>query len=66
MAQQSPCHKDCEKRRIGCHAQCQEYKEWKQKQDEIRDARNEQNRTTPTWPRNVLRYVWRQQRWSRR
>lgn len=65
MAKDSPCN-GCKIREPGCHAECTAYKGWKQEQDELRDARNERNRSTPTWPRNVLRYVWRQQRWSRR
>ena len=38
MKVHNPC-KDCEKRTVGCHAACEEYKEYKTKRQAERDAR---------------------------
>ena len=32
-----PCRR-CEKREVGCHGKCEDYKEWKAKSDKIREA----------------------------
>lgn len=65
MSGNSPCN-GCERRLCGCHAQCPDYGEWKKEQDRERDARNERSRTTPEWPRGVLRFVWREWKGKRR
>lgn len=40
-----PC-KDCEKRVVGCHAVCKEYKEWRKKKDKEHKEYLEKNRAT--------------------
>ena len=65
MKRKAPC-RDCEIRLIGCHAYCEQYKEWKMEQDERNRAREERQRATPDWPRGVVKWIWREMRWSRR
>ncbi len=35
-----PC-RDCEKRKVGCHGTCPEYKEWAEENDRLRKQRQE-------------------------
>jgi len=39
-----PC-KDCEKRVVGCHASCGDYKSWKGEQDKRREQKYKENVT---------------------
>lgn len=55
----APC-RGCEARVPGCHGLCPEYKEWRREQDQRIERRQKENRATPAWPRNVLKYIWRE------
>lgn len=39
----APC-KECAERHYNCHADCAQYKEWKQEQDKIKEYLKEQKR----------------------
>ncbi len=36
-----PC-KDCERRSVGCHGKCDDYKEWKNKHDAVRQKERQE------------------------
>lgn len=38
-----PC-RDCDKRTIGCHSKCEQYKEWAKENEKLRTERYERNR----------------------
>lgn len=42
----APC-KDCPIRAIGCHANCDKYKDFRTEQDKVRAARNEYHLANP-------------------
>ena len=53
-----PCN-GCERRIVGCHGLCNEYKDWKKDYE----AGKEKPKETPEFPRSVLRYLWKRMRW---
>lgn len=63
----APC-KDCERRKTGdeagCHSGCPEYQEWKRMKDAAVDQRDREQKAHPELPRDVLRYIWREERWK--
>ena len=44
----TPC-RDCEKRQVGCHSSCEEYKAYAARLERIRAAKFEKNRETRDW-----------------
>lgn len=36
MALKPPCERDCPQRHVGCHAECEKYKSWKLKHDDMK------------------------------
>lgn len=65
MRRNVPCN-GCEMRHVGCHALCKEYKEFEKRMTVMREEQSERRRSTPDWPRGVVKYIWRELRWSRR
>lgn len=43
MTMETPCHR-CTKRKINCHANCQEYLDYRKKADKLRDESSRQRR----------------------
>lgn len=68
-----PC-KDCEERFVGCHSQCEKYKEWRSARDEIngivRKAKTEERMiiehfvdTCGAIDRHIRRKTLKDQKW---
>lgn len=59
------CCLNCEERHIGCHSKCEKYKKFRQRIDNIKEAKIEekkQNRSSVTLARNLKRKMKRQGR----
>ena len=52
-----PCF-GCHEREIGCHAQCGRYKVWREKRDEMLQARFEYNEAC-AFSRSSIRKAWK-------
>lgn len=58
----APC-KDCEKRELGCHARCEDYKEYRKQQDALIELRKSKE-VEENW--NAKRYAkWLKQKHHR-
>ena len=55
MKKKCPC-KDCEKRLIGCHTFCPDYKDWRKAYE--RQLKENHVESAPL-SRQMLKYVWR-------
>ena len=60
----APC-KECQERKLGCHAECEKYAEFKERlkigaaeRQRIRDGE-------PVFTKNVLRQIWREMKTGR-
>ncbi len=55
MRKVSPC-RGCDRRLIGCHGLCPDYKEWKKDLEQRKAAARDE---TPSLSREMQKYVWR-------
>lgn len=58
-ANHAPC-KDCERRHVGCHTICTEYKVYRENQNRILDERNQENISRPDIPRKLKKHIWKE------
>lgn len=54
----APC-RDCDRRHIGCHTICTEYKAWRREQDKIIEAKAKEEAAKPAFNKNVLRKIYK-------
>lgn len=59
----SPCQ-ECERREIGCHGRCEDYKAWKAKRRKINDDREKDRQAEPEIARHVLTEIWKYKKWK--
>lgn len=59
----SPCQ-ECERREIGCHGRCKDYKAWKAERRKINADRERDRSATPEIARHVLTEIWKYKRWK--
>lgn len=59
----SPCQ-ECERREIGCHGRCDDYKEWKAKRRKINDDREKEQNATPEIAHHILKEIWKYKKWK--
>lgn len=62
---QAPC-KDCERRHIGCHAQCDDYKAWREEQDRKVEANLMERASTPEFCGRQLKILWKDMKYKNR
>ena len=53
-----PC-KDCDRRKFLCHGGCKEYKEWKDKMEEIAKEKERIALAIPQIPKSMQKHIWR-------
>lgn len=55
----APC-KVCDRRRLGCHAGCDDYKGWKAEVDKIAEAKIKERQAKPEICKTVERQIWKE------
>lgn len=55
----APC-KVCDRRRLGCHAECDDYKSWKAELAKVSEARVKEQEATPVICRKVVKQIWKE------
>ena len=61
-----PCHLDgnnCDRREVGCHAVCEDYKKWKAELDAKNEHKRKEKAKTQTMSESAKRKMWRKQRY---
>ena len=61
MGIKAPC-KDCDRRSVTCHAECDEYKAYKAEMQRIQDLKDAENLGKPQFCRRVQKQVWKYQK----
>ena len=56
MNNDCPCMGCVERREIGCHAYCGEYKKW---YEELQMAKKERHVEKPELSKSMMRHIWR-------
>lgn len=51
----APCN-GCDRRLVGCHGLCPEYKAWKTEREKQKEAQREE---TPELSRSMKKHIWR-------
>ena len=54
----APC-KLCDRRRLGCHSHCEDYKAWKDELALITEARVREQKARPTICKAMEKYIWK-------
>ena len=54
----APC-KDCDTRRLGCHSECERYKDWKDELALIAEAKLREQRARPKICKQMEKFIWK-------
>lgn len=57
----SPC-KGCERREVGCHSGCEDYRKWRCEKDKEVEARLRERAAKPDLPIMVQRQIWKERK----
>ena len=56
----NPCKPDCPNRHGECHANCEDYKRYRAKQDEFLELRGKANQAVPDIPHKLRKHIWKE------
>jgi hypothetical protein len=54
----APC-KVCDRRRLGCHSECDDYKSWKAEVDAISASKARERNAKPEICKQMERFIWK-------
>jgi len=55
----APC-KNCPNRHVGCHSQCDDYKDWRAERDKVLEIKRLENSAIPDFNIKAMEKQWRQ------